>query len=63
LPLDAGGRETSTISYEYDFTTAGADGLYVPWSALKATYRGKLKDDASKIDLKNVKRFSLMSRR
>jgi hypothetical protein len=47
----------------YDFTDSGAEGLYVPWSALKPTYRGKEKKDAGKLDLKNVRRFSLMSRR
>lgn len=47
----------------YDFTKAGAEGLYIPWSSLKPTYRGKPKDDAGKLKLKNVKRFSIMSRR
>jgi hypothetical protein len=47
----------------YDFTDSGAEGLYVPWSALKPTYRGKPKSDAGKLDLKNVRRFSIMSRR
>ncbi|KAF2833214.1 CIA30-domain-containing protein [Ophiobolus disseminans] len=62
LPVDEGGREQSTISYEYDFTDAGAEGLYVPWSSLKPTYRGKEKYNAKKVNLKNVKRFSIMSR-
>jgi hypothetical protein len=35
----------------------------VPWSSLKPVYRGKEKKDASKLDLKSVKRFSIMSRR
>ena len=35
----------------------------MPWSSLKPTYRGKEKNDAKKVDLKNVKRFSIMSRR
>ena len=52
-----------TIYVRYDFTDAGAEGLYVPWSSLKPTYRGKEKNDAKKVDLKNVKRFSIMSRR
>jgi len=47
----------------YDFTEAGAEGLYIPWSSLKPTYRGKEKKDAGKLDLKNVRRFSIMSRR
>jgi hypothetical protein len=51
------------VSWEYDFTDAGADGLYVPWSMLKATYRGKPKEDAPKVNLESLKRFSIMSRR
>jgi hypothetical protein len=57
------GREQSTVSWEYDFTDAGADGLYVPWSMLKATYRGKPKEDAPKVKLGSLKRFSIMNRR
>jgi len=62
LPVDENGREQSTISYEYDFKDAGAEGLFVAWSELKPTYRGKEKKDAPKLDLKSVKRFSIMSR-
>ncbi|KAH7414507.1 complex I intermediate-associated protein 30-domain-containing protein [Phaeosphaeria sp. MPI-PUGE-AT-0046c] len=63
LPLDPEtGREQSTISWEYDFTDTGAEGLYVPWRALKPTYRGKEKKDAGKLKTDNVKRFSIMSR-
>lgn len=51
------------MSWEYDFTDAGAEGLYVPWNSLKATYRGKAKDDAPKLKVGSVKRFSIMSRR
>lgn len=62
------GREQATISYEYDFgteTVARAKGMrvFIPWKALKPTYRGKEKKDASAIDLKNVKRMSIMMRR
>lgn len=35
----------------------------MPWSSLKPTYRGKEKSDAKKVNLKTVKRFSIMSRR
>ncbi|EAT85751.2 hypothetical protein SNOG_07100 [Parastagonospora nodorum SN15] len=52
LPLMEDGREQK----------AGAEGLYIPWSSLKPTYRGKEKKDAGKLDLKNVRRFSIMSR-
>jgi hypothetical protein len=47
----------------FDFTDAGAEGLYVPWSQLKPTYRGKPKTDAGDLNTKNVRRFSIMSRR
>jgi hypothetical protein len=63
LELDDRGREQSTVSYEYDFTNAGAEGLYVPWSELKPFYRGKPKEDARALNLANVRRFSLMMRR
>lgn len=63
------GREQSTISWEYDFSfaedsvQAESSFLYVPWKSLKATYRGKEKKDAGKLNTKAIKRFSLMMRR
>jgi hypothetical protein len=65
------GREQATISWECDFDlppqTVPGDVknkvVFVPWSALNPTYRGKLKKDAKPIDLKKVKRFSIMMRR
>ncbi|KAI8936307.1 hypothetical protein NX059_006725 [Plenodomus lindquistii] len=62
LPLMADGREQSTISYEYVFSNAGAGGLFVPWHAFKATYRGKEKKDAKPLNTKSVKRWSIMMR-
>lgn len=62
LPLMADGREQSTTSYEYDFSSQSAKDLFVPWHAMKPTYRGKPKDDAKPLDTKNVKRFSIMMR-
>lgn len=35
----------------------------MPWKALNPTYRGKLKKDAKSLDLKTVKRVSIMMRR
>ncbi|KAH7385657.1 complex I intermediate-associated protein 30-domain-containing protein [Pyrenochaeta sp. MPI-SDFR-AT-0127] len=61
-PNPENGREQSTISYEYDFSSASENGLYVPWHALKPTYRGKGKDDAEPLDTKSVKRVSIMMR-
>jgi hypothetical protein len=69
LPQSPGGREQSTISYEYDFTvsedTAMAESsfIYMPWKDLKPTYRGKEKKDAPKLNKKDVKRVSIMMRR
>ncbi|KAF1989396.1 CIA30-domain-containing protein [Aulographum hederae CBS 113979] len=64
----ANGREQATISYEYDFQVsseharANGTSIFIPWSALKATYRGKEKKDAADVDTKHIKRFSLMMR-
>jgi len=65
------GREQATISWECDFDlppeTVPGDAkdkkVFIPWSALNPTYRGKLKKDAEPIDLKKIKRFSIMMRR
>jgi len=78
LPPSEGGREQASISWEYDFRVGGCgDGgdenefgrekeekkVWIPWSELKATYRGREKKDAAPIDLSHVRRFSLMMRR
>jgi hypothetical protein len=62
LPLMDDGREQSTISYENDFSAAGNYSVFVPWSELKPTYRGKEKDDAPPLNTKSVKRWSFMMR-
>ena len=62
LPLMDDGREQSTISYEYDFSAADNYSVFVPWSELKPTYRGKEKDDAPPLNTKSVKRWSFMMR-
>ncbi|KAF2428828.1 CIA30-domain-containing protein [Tothia fuscella] len=62
------GREQSSISYEYDFqipenaTLSKSSTLSVPWSAFKATYRGKEKEDAAKLNMGSIKRFGIMMR-
>ncbi|RDW71903.1 CIA30 family protein [Coleophoma crateriformis] len=66
LPKSSNGREQSTVSWEYDFTVdPNATGglLFVPWKDFSPTYRGREKNDAKPLDLKNIKRFSLMMRR
>ena len=63
------GREQATISWEYDFAVAEdaaqaeSSFVFIPWKELKATYRGKEKKGAKKLDTKSVKRFSIMMRR
>lgn len=71
LPKRPDGREQSTVSWEYDFVTAdltkhdrGEGGeIFVPWEDFVPTYRGREMKDAKPLDLKKVKRFSLMMRR
>jgi len=63
------GKEQSTISYEYDFSSsskmANSNGtfIFIPWRDFKATYRGKEKKDASALDRKKIKRFRTMMKR
>lgn len=59
------GREASGVSYEYDFHVqpGRAAVVRVPWGRLTATYRGRPKEDAAPLDLKSVRRFSIMMRR
>jgi hypothetical protein len=65
------GREQATISWECDFDlppqTVPGDTkdrtVFIPWESLNPTYRGKLKKDAEPLDLKKIKRFSIMMRR
>ncbi|KAI9735273.1 MAG: hypothetical protein M1834_001864 [Cirrosporium novae-zelandiae] len=68
LPPDSGtGMEQSTISYEYDFKVSGIKTsgveIDIPWTRLKPTYRGREKKDAPSINLKDIKRVSIMARR
>lgn len=55
------------ISWEYDFrgqgSQSGGGKVFVSWDDLKPTYRGRAKKDAELLDLKNIKRFSIMMRR
>ncbi|KAI4846174.1 CIA30-domain-containing protein [Aureobasidium sp. EXF-8846] len=63
------GRDQATISWEYDFKPCFGESslekgglLFVPWSGLKPTYRGKEKEHADPINLKTIKRMSIMMR-
>ncbi|KAG4031524.1 hypothetical protein MFRU_009g02950 [Monilinia fructicola] len=63
LPKSPNGREQSTISWEFDFKgPADHSIIFVKWADLKPTYRGREKNDANPLDLKNIKRFSIMMR-
>jgi len=64
LPKSPNGREQSTVSWEYDFEGYDDGGkVFVHWDEFKATYRGREKKDAKPLDLKHVRRISLMMRR
>ncbi len=64
LPKTPGGREQSTVSWEFDFEVA-ADGGRVTarWEDFKATYRGREKKDAEPLKLESIKRVTIMVRR
>ncbi|KAK3056292.1 hypothetical protein LTR09_002799 [Extremus antarcticus] len=69
-PDEKTGREQSTISWECDFELSPQDkpgdvcdkSVFIPWDSLNPTYRGKLKKDADPLDLKKIKRMSIMMR-
>ncbi|KAL9534655.1 hypothetical protein SMMN14_00545 [Sphaerulina musiva] len=71
LPPDPNtGREQASVSYECDFElppqTQPGDThdktVFIPWASFNATYRGRPQEDAKPINLKSVKRFSVMMR-
>ena len=67
LPKSPNGREQSTISWEYCFTFEGTQRkggkVFVAWGDLQPTYRGREKEDIRPLNLKSIKRFSIMMRR
>lgn len=73
LPRDpTSGREQSTTSWEYEFqvTSRSMDqsqpelvSIFIPWTALKPTYRGREKDPGRPIKLQDIRRVSIMMRR
>lgn len=62
LPKRSDGREQSTVSWEFDFK-ATEEKLFVRFSDLRPTYRGREKKDVEPLNLKNIKRFGIMMRR
>ncbi|KAI1498773.1 CIA30 family protein [Biscogniauxia marginata] len=61
LPTLPDGREQSTLSWEYDFTSQAAE-FDIAFEDLKPTYRGSPQPDAEPLDLTDVKRISIMMR-
>lgn len=57
------GRQKSSVSWEAEFTPNRFGNQWLNWSSFKATYRGRPKNDAKPLDLKNIKRIGLMMRR
>ena len=64
------GRDQATVSWEYDFKPCFGEEdnrnggtVFILWSSLKPTYRGKEKEHAEPIDLKSIRRISIMMRR
>ncbi|EXJ68050.1 uncharacterized protein A1O5_08665 [Cladophialophora psammophila CBS 110553] len=74
-PNPVGGREQSTTSWEYDFstskcrpgidspTTASCQSVFIPWDHFKPTFRGKPTSRLEGLDLSDIKMVSIMIRR
>nr|POE49362.1 uncharacterized protein c9e9.15 [Quercus suber] len=70
LPPSDNGREQAVIAWEIDFELPPQakpgdtkdKSVFVPWKAFNPTYRGKPKKDAQPLDLKSIKRMSIMMR-
>ncbi|KAJ4514274.1 hypothetical protein HRR83_006773 [Exophiala dermatitidis] len=66
------GREQSTMSWEFDFSTAdsvpaGDDdttyrSLFIPWGRFRPTYRGKSYRSSKPLDVSDIRRVSIMIR-
>ena len=58
------GRDKSTILYEYSFMTYNGTGasLKIGWDEFKPMYRGRPKEDAPKLDVSKIRRWSFMIR-
>ncbi|KAL8907263.1 MAG: hypothetical protein Q9207_001504 [Kuettlingeria erythrocarpa] len=66
------GREQAGINWEAQFRVGSQHGmgeetegkkLWIPWSALKPTYRGKEKENAEKLRTSDIRRLGFMMRR
>lgn len=61
LPKRPDGRERSSLSWEVDF--AARKRVVVKWADLRPTYRGKEVSGVEPLNLRDVKRLSVMMRR
>lgn len=68
------GRDKAGINWEADFSLSTDNGvttqegiqgkkIWIPWEALKATFRGKEKSNARKFDPAEIRRIGIMMRR
>lgn len=65
------GREQATISWEVDFDLppqtipgdAYNEAVFIPFESFNPTYRGRVKKDAKPLDVKSIRRMSIMMRR
>ncbi|KAL4869543.1 hypothetical protein BDV12DRAFT_167579, partial [Aspergillus spectabilis] len=65
LPERPDGRERSSLSWEAHFrvdATRGERVVRIRWDDLKSTYRGKKVDAEKPLNLKSIKRLSIMMR-
>lgn len=53
-------REESTLSYEATFREGR---VFLGWSAFKPFYRGREKEGVRGVDVRGIRRFSVMARR
>ncbi|KAI6250449.1 hypothetical protein HI914_02031 [Erysiphe necator] len=53
----------SSISWDYNFITTGDEQVKIFWSDLEPTYRGRVLEDTTPLNLKEIRGFSLMMRR
>ncbi|KAF1817264.1 CIA30-domain-containing protein [Eremomyces bilateralis CBS 781.70] len=57
------GQGQGTLSYEADFTLSGSEtDVFLPFSRMNATYRGKPINNAPELRLSSIKQMSIMMR-
>lgn len=56
------GEQERGINWEYDFR-ARSGKVFIKWDEFKPTFRGRPVEDTRPLDLKAIKRFSIMARR